>query len=139
MSNGYLVNENWDKGEGKSQLPVKRLPIEEVDRLADELVAEYSNSEFRKWYCALINQHGIERVMYWRGKAASGNNPARLFSFYAKQAGDAKQRMAVATPTITQSAASIDLNASLSDEELEAMMDATLEADKSNPWVAPDG
>ncbi len=139
MTNGYLVNGNWDEGKGKGQLPVKHIPIEAVDKLADELVAEYCNSEFRKWYCALINQHGLERVIYWRGRAASGNNPARLFSYYAKQAGDAKQSMAVVTSTSTPSAAATDPIASLSDEELEAMMDATLEADKSNPWVAPDG
>jgi len=65
----------------------KRIPIEQVDSLADELVAEYGNPEWRGWYCGLINKFGIARILDWQKRARSGSNPSKLFSTYAKQAG----------------------------------------------------
>lgn len=66
--------------------PIKQLSIEAVDKLADELVAEYDNLGFRQWYCALIYQFGFAKVNEWRKRAAEGNEPAKLFSKYVKDA-----------------------------------------------------
>lgn len=96
----YLAHTyNWDmpndiKSILKSQMPissssskpVKQLPIEAVDRLADELVEEYSNPRFRQWYCGVIYQFGFSQVAEWRGRAKEGKEPARLFSKYVKEA-----------------------------------------------------
>jgi len=60
--------------------------IEEVDNLADELANEYNNPDFRTWYCLLINQFGADEVRRWQALVRTGNYPARLFSYYAKQA-----------------------------------------------------
>lgn len=78
----------------KSQLPIdkssvipsKQLPIEAVDRLADEIVEEYSNPGFRQWYCGVIYQFGFSQVAEWRARAKEGREPARLFSKYVKEA-----------------------------------------------------
>lgn len=78
----------------KYQVPIgvnKRPPIEQVDKLADELVAEYNNSDYRAWYCGVINTHGITRVIEWRGRAKEGNLPGKLFTHYVNQAGGYKK------------------------------------------------
>jgi|GEM_PF-4328281 len=75
-----IANRQLDK-------PVKeQLPIEAVDKLADELVAEYSNPAFRKWYCSIIYQYGTAQVLEWRQRASSGDNAGRLFSSYVTDA-----------------------------------------------------
>ena len=76
----------------KSQLPNgnrrdkhnKQLPITAVDKLADELVLEYQNPDFKRWYCSLIYKYGPSKVDEWRVRASEGNEPAKLFSKYAK-------------------------------------------------------
>lgn len=77
-----------------SQLPndssgkkvIKQLPIAAVDKIADELVAEYANPDFRQWYCGVIYQFGFEKVHEWRRRAVEGKEPAKLFSKYVKDA-----------------------------------------------------
>jgi hypothetical protein len=87
MSNGLTGNGELEHlGSGDSQLPDRQLPTEEVDKLADELVTEYSNPKFRKWYCSVIYEFGFERVAEWRRKAATGHTPGGLFGHYVKQA-----------------------------------------------------
>lgn len=66
--------------------PIKQLPIEAVDTLADELVAEYVNPQFRQWYCGVIYQFGYAQITEWRKRALEGRDPARLFSKYVKDA-----------------------------------------------------
>lgn len=85
MSNGFTGNGELEQVTG-DKLPVKQLPIEEVDSLADELVREYNNPIFRVWYCGVIYQFGLEQVAEWQRKAASGTNPGGLFGYYVKQA-----------------------------------------------------
>lgn len=68
------------------QLPIRQLPIEEVDNLADKLAADFDNPLWRKWYCGVINEFGVERVEYWYARSMSANAPGRLFSHYVKQA-----------------------------------------------------
>lgn len=75
-----LPNGNSDKKSASN------LPVDAVDRLADELVAEYDNPAFRKWYCGVIYQFGVPKVLEWRGRAKEGKAPARLFSTYVKAA-----------------------------------------------------
>lgn len=78
----------------KKQLPIdsskrtefKQIPIESVDRLADELASEYSNIKYRAWYCKVIYEFGVQQVLEWRSRASEGRDPARLFSKYAKDA-----------------------------------------------------
>jgi hypothetical protein len=66
--------------------PTKQIPIESVDRLADELASEYSNIKYRSWYCKVIYTFGVEQVLEWRSRATEGREPAKLFSKYAKDA-----------------------------------------------------
>jgi hypothetical protein len=66
--------------------PKKQIPIGAVDRLANELVAEYSNPKYRVWYCKVIYEFGVERVLEWRNRALEGREPAKLFSKYVKDA-----------------------------------------------------
>lgn len=66
--------------------PIKQLPIEAVDKLADELVSEYSNPKFRQWYCGVIYQFGFAQISEWRRRALEGREPAKLFSKYVKDA-----------------------------------------------------
>jgi hypothetical protein len=64
----------------------KQLPIEVVDELACELAREYRNDVFLKWYCGIIYQFGLATVHEWRTRAAEGNEPAKLFSKYVRDA-----------------------------------------------------
>lgn len=64
----------------------KILPIEVVDKLADELVYEYSNNTYRSWYCGIIYEFGASQVNEWRRRATEGHTPAKLFSKYVKDA-----------------------------------------------------
>jgi hypothetical protein len=69
---------------GKSS--IKQLPIAAVDKIADELVAEYANPNFRPWYCGVVYEFGFDKVHEWRRRASEGDIPARLFSKYVKEA-----------------------------------------------------
>lgn len=64
----------------------EKLSLAIVDSVADELVREYGNPEFRRWYCGVIYKFGLDRVEQWRRRASEGKQPARLFSTYVKQA-----------------------------------------------------
>lgn len=68
------------------------LPIDSVDKLADELVAEYSNPDFRRWYCGVIYDFGFAQVNEWRGRAREGTEPAKLFSKYVRDTRKYKRR-----------------------------------------------
>jgi hypothetical protein len=86
-SNDLTGNGDWKQlRDDNSHLPVKQLPIAEVDALAAELVEEYSNPKYLKWYCGVIYQFGFEQIAEWRSKAASGTSPGGLFGYYVKQA-----------------------------------------------------
>ncbi|MFT4532259.1 MAG: hypothetical protein ACI9T8_000270 [Candidatus Saccharimonadales bacterium] len=80
IDNNQLPRDSRDKNRNG------QLPIGSVDALADELVKEYSNPGYRKWYCKVIYDNGIERVLEWRRRAEEGDYPAKLFSKYAKEA-----------------------------------------------------
>lgn len=69
-----------------NKLPVKQLPIDAVDRIADSLVSEYVNPEWRKWYCGVIYEFGPAQVEEWRKRADDGKVPAKLFTTYVTQA-----------------------------------------------------
>jgi len=86
-SNGLSGNGELEQvAGGNDQSPVKQIPIEAVDALADELVQEYANPTYRRWYCGIIYQFGLVQVAEWRQKAASGRNPGGLFGYYVMQA-----------------------------------------------------
>lgn len=68
-----------------------KIPVAQVDELADSLVSEYQNPKWRQWYCGVINKFGVEKVMEWRRRAAEGKSPGRLFSVYVNQSGGYKQ------------------------------------------------
>ncbi len=83
-----------------SQLPIDRsgrndkhrLSTLDVDILANELVVEYSNPNYRRWYCQAIYNYGVPQVLDWRKRAAEGDVPARLFSKFVKEANDRRGR-----------------------------------------------
>lgn len=79
--NSQLANTN------SGSKSIRRIPVEQVDELADSLVAEYRNTDWRGWYCGVINKYGVGRVQEWRRRASEGDNPGRLFSTYVNQAG----------------------------------------------------
>ncbi len=62
------------------------MPIEVVDELANELALEYDNEGYRRWYCGIIYEFGLATIHEWRIRAAEGNQPAKLFSKYVKDA-----------------------------------------------------
>lgn len=78
-----ILNHQMPIGSSSSK-DIKQLPIEAVDKLADELVAEYQNPSFRQWYCGVIYEFGFAQVNEWRKRATEGRMPARLFSKYVK-------------------------------------------------------
>lgn len=80
LLNNHLPIDNSDK------VSIKQPSIGAVDKLADELVAEYDNPRFRQWYCGVIYEFGVTRVLEWRKRAEEGKSPARLFSKYVKDA-----------------------------------------------------
>lgn len=84
-------NGNWGQL-ADSQSPVKQLPIEVVDKLANELVLEYDNPTYRAWYCGVVYEFGVEQVKEWRALAANGRSrsPGHVFSSYVSQARRAK-------------------------------------------------
>lgn len=66
--------------------PKYQLPIGVVDTLASELANEYNNQAYRKWYCGILYEFGPAQVEEWRKRAAEGNEPAKLFSKYVRDA-----------------------------------------------------
>lgn len=72
--------------DSSSNTSIKQLSIGVVDKLADELVTEYDNQRFRRWYCGVVYQFGLPKVMEWRRRASEGKQPAKLFSHYVAQA-----------------------------------------------------
>lgn len=69
-----------------------KLAVVHVDRLADELVNEYNNPNFRRWYCGVIYEFGTSTVIEWRSRARTGRVPARLFSKYVSEARTFRKR-----------------------------------------------
>jgi hypothetical protein len=65
---------------GNSTDTKKELPIDAVDKMADELVSEYSNPDYRAWYCGVIYEFGFAKIEEWRNRAREGDYPAKLFS-----------------------------------------------------------
>lgn len=79
-----LLPELPDDNSGKSNR--YQPSIEAVDRIADGLVTEYRNPQFRRWYCGVVYQFGPQKVLEWQGRARDGSSPAKLFSKYVKDA-----------------------------------------------------
>jgi hypothetical protein len=132
-SNGLTGNGELEQvADGNNQLPIRQLPIEAVDALADELVAEYNNPGFRVWYCGVIYQFGFEQVAKWRLKAANGRTPGGLFGHYVKQvratvtenAAAHKQEQPQSSGVVSNTADSV--SGDETDEELSKNIDQTL-------------
>lgn len=70
-------NDNWQLG--------RHTPVAVVDQLATELVQQFENDEYYKWYCASIYDLGVDRIQEIRGRISDARNPARLFSHYVNQ------------------------------------------------------
>ena len=83
---GQILSDKQLPKDNREKRPDKRIPIGSVDALADELVAEYANPVYRKWYCKVIYKYGVNQVLEWRRRAADGSAPAKLFSKYVKDA-----------------------------------------------------
>ena len=85
--NNQLINDNRFSSKDNH----KKISLAQVDALADELVNEYDNPEFRSWYCGVINKFGLSKVHEWMSRAKSGQYPGRLFTTYVNQAGGYKK------------------------------------------------
>lgn len=83
----YLLNTQLRTDSSKSFVN-KKLAIDVVDKIADELASEYNNQRFRNWYCGVIYQFGPGKVYEWQTRARDGKEPAKLFSKYVKDARD---------------------------------------------------
>ena len=59
---------------------------DEVDALADEVVAAYNTPSHRRWYCQLCYKLGTQGVRVLMDRAKEGRQPGRLFSTLAKKA-----------------------------------------------------
>jgi hypothetical protein len=86
------INNNQLPVVNSEKLHFKQLPIGAVDSIADSLVTEYSNPEYRRWYCGVIYEFGPGVVEQWRCRAGEGREPAKLFSKYVRDARTFKQR-----------------------------------------------
>ena len=87
MTSDELTNEELEQLTNDNHLP-PRPTIEQTDLLADKLVEEFNNPEWREWYCKKINLNGIELINEYRLKARKGYNPPKLFSALLRQAPD---------------------------------------------------
>ena len=83
---GEVLNNKQLPKDSREETRDNRIPIGSVDVLADELVGEYANPNYRKWYCKVIYTYGAAQVNEWRNRAREGKDPARLFSKYVKDA-----------------------------------------------------
>jgi len=71
----------------RSSSPLKqKIPVAVVDKIADELAADYDNLEFRPWYCGVIYEFGPDKVHEWHRRANEGKEPAKLFTHYVQNA-----------------------------------------------------
>ncbi len=52
----------------------------EVDELADHLCSLYDNSSYRKWYCRVIYELGVNRVKTLVAMCSDAKEPAKLFT-----------------------------------------------------------
>lgn len=71
---------------GNKQKAKKELPINAVDRLVEEILAEYQNNNYRKWYYKVVYEFGIESVLEWMRRAKEGSEPSKLFTKYVNDA-----------------------------------------------------
>lgn len=79
--------DNYQLPIGKSSCKKKlKLPTAAVDKVADELVVEYDNQPYRRWYCGVIYEFGFPKVEEWRRRSGEGRVPAKLFSKYVSDA-----------------------------------------------------
>ncbi len=63
----------------------------EVDQYAGYLAREFNNTGYRKWYCMLIYELGINRVKELEGRVSDARDPGKLFSCLAGQELNAKK------------------------------------------------
>jgi hypothetical protein len=78
-----IKNTHQDPIDSSYRTPIKhQLPISAVDELTNELINEYNNERFKRWYCGVIYEFGVSQVLEWRGRAHEGKEPSKLFSKY---------------------------------------------------------
>lgn len=63
----------------------KRPTLQDIDELANALCVEYSNHEFYKWYCKVINVLGMQRVNEIRAMYSDTRQARHLFSRRASE------------------------------------------------------
>lgn len=79
-----IGNDNWQLG--------KKTPIARVDALAEELVTQFDNRPYLKWYCVAIYDLGEERVRQIMGRVSDARLPGKLFTHYVNQERNALKR-----------------------------------------------
>lgn len=76
-----MVNEN----NSISQIANRKPAISEVDALADELIKQFNNPDYRPWYCRVIYELGITEVYELMNRVRDAKNPGTLFSKIASE------------------------------------------------------
>lgn len=70
----------------------KELSSTQVDEYVSGLIKEYGSPEYRRWYCVLVYEFGIQTIDDLRGRCRDARTPARLFARLAKEMLDTRQR-----------------------------------------------
>ena len=56
------------------------LSVAKADEIIEEIVLEYRNPAYRKWYLKVLYDFGPQKVHEWRRRAAEGKEPGKLFT-----------------------------------------------------------
>lgn len=70
----------------------KDITIGEVEKLANKLCMQYSNSKFFAWYCGVIYEFGIKTVEDLMARVGDASKPGRLFTKIVKDWREEKRR-----------------------------------------------
>lgn len=70
----------------------KDITIGEVEKLANKLCMQYSNSKFFAWYCGVIYEFGIKTVEDLMARVGDASKPGHLFTKIVKDWREEKRR-----------------------------------------------
>jgi hypothetical protein len=67
---------------------------EVVDLLAEQISDSFGTDKYRKWYCKLIYEFGVDQIHEWLDKASYYRNPEKVFAVLGWQALERKKNEA---------------------------------------------
>jgi hypothetical protein len=76
-----------ENGESKRIVydPIANGNTERISQLAKSLCEQYHNHPYYKWYCKVIYELGIERVLLIQARASDSKQPGKLFTKIANE------------------------------------------------------